>query len=297
MKRRYFIKGTSLSVVAISATGFVRLEGDKFVGDCQTTTDILGPFYRPNAPLRSNLVIENLPGEIVTLKGIVRHDDCETVLPDCKIELWHCSADEVYDNESDAYNYRGIGFSDAQGTYRFTTQMPVPYDAGGGMYRPAHFHLMMSAPGYQTLVTQLYFSGDKYLQNDRSSKSARAQQRVLQIEEDAAGILEVTFDITMQKELPLDDLVLDRLVGKYVDDKDPKEVTEVFRHENQLWIKNELFGNNLQYLGSNTFTMPGSEDWGKSEIKFTLLEHGGVRSTNISVYRGKKKVKTATKSV
>ena len=59
MKRRDFIKTTALSAVAISASGFIRRDGNRYVGDCETTTDILGPFYRPDSPVRNNLVIND----------------------------------------------------------------------------------------------------------------------------------------------------------------------------------------------------------------------------------------------
>ena len=45
----------------------------------------------------------------------------------------------------------GIEISSDYGKYKFISQMPVPYDAGGGLIRPAHFHLMISASGYQSL--------------------------------------------------------------------------------------------------------------------------------------------------
>jgi len=50
MKRRLFLKNTAISAVAISAYGLVSFSGDQFVGDCETTSDILGPFYRPDSP-------------------------------------------------------------------------------------------------------------------------------------------------------------------------------------------------------------------------------------------------------
>ena len=157
MNRRKFTKLISLSAIAVSTPGFIQFNGKFFEGDCETTTDILGPFYRPNSPVRNNLVIEGTPGDIIELSGIVRHKDCLTPYKNAKVELWHCSAEEVYDNDSDDYRYRGTIYCDADGKYKFTTQMPVPYDAGGGEIRPAHFHLMISAAGYQSLITQIYF--------------------------------------------------------------------------------------------------------------------------------------------
>ena len=63
MQRRYFLKNTVLGAVALSTSGFIHFDGKKFVGDCETTSDIIGPFYRPDSPVRNNLVI---PGEAGT---------------------------------------------------------------------------------------------------------------------------------------------------------------------------------------------------------------------------------------
>jgi catechol 1,2-dioxygenase len=65
------------------------------------------------------------------------------------------------------------------GTYRFRTIMPVSYpipdDGPAGQllaamgrhpFRPAHIHFMISAPGYRTLVTHLFFEGDEFLESD-----------------------------------------------------------------------------------------------------------------------------------
>ncbi|MGO8055680.1 hypothetical protein, partial [Rhizobium leguminosarum] len=80
MKRRTFIRDAALSAVAISATGFIRFNGANFEGDCETTTDILGPFYRPNAPVRSDMRLANDPGKKVVLSGTIMHKDCKTPL-------------------------------------------------------------------------------------------------------------------------------------------------------------------------------------------------------------------------
>jgi catechol 1,2-dioxygenase len=36
MERRTLLKSAALSAVAISATDFIEIEGDHFVGDCET---------------------------------------------------------------------------------------------------------------------------------------------------------------------------------------------------------------------------------------------------------------------
>ncbi|MCB0670250.1 MAG: catechol 1,2-dioxygenase [Saprospiraceae bacterium] len=275
MKRRHFLRQSSLTAFALSTTGFIHFDGKRFVGDCQTTTDILGPFYRPDAPVRSNLVLEHMKGDIVRLAGSVFHDDCSTPIENAKVELWHCSADEVYDNDSNAYNYRGTIYSDASGHYHFRTQMPVPYDAGGGMYRPAHFHLMISAPGYQNLITQLYFSGDPYLQKDASSRTAEAESRTLTPEKDAEGNTLIPFNVIMQKQLPADPVALTRLAGMYKGEED--RAFDFFVHEDQLWMRNEVFGQVLRYLGNNTFEPPAGGEWNRPQLKFDIKPDGKVK--------------------
>ena len=276
MKRRNFLRNASLSAFAVSTTGFIRFDGHKYVGDCQTTTDILGPFYRPNAPVRDDLVVAEMEGEIVKLAGRILHDDCSTPIENAKVELWHCSADEVYDNESEAYLYRGTTFSNHQGDYHFRTQMPVPYDAGGGMYRPAHFHLMISAPGYQNLITQLYFDGDPYLEKDASSRVTSAKSRILTIDHSPSGEPLVPFNVIMQKELAADPIMLHRLAGSYAPKEGDGRDFELFVHEEQLWLKNELFGQLLLYRGDNTFAPSAGGEWTRARLKFELLADGKV---------------------
>ncbi len=297
VKRRQFIKGASLSAIALSTTGVIHFDGTSYIGDCETTTDILGPFYRPNAPVRNNLVIEDMPGEIVKLVGKVLHDDCSTSIENAKVELWHCSAEEVYDNDTDEYNYRGTTFCNAKGEYHFITQMPVPYDAGGGMYRPAHFHLMISAPGYQNLITQLYFTGDPYLDKDRSAKSPAAKSRILEVGKDDKENLTVSFDIIMQKQLQVNPADLDRLVGRYVGESDGSQSFEFFQHENQLWLKNEVFGETFRYMGNNTFEAPDRELWGSFQVKFEVQSNNKILAVSTRFNgKGNKIVQRATKS-
>jgi catechol 1,2-dioxygenase len=138
MQRRNFIKNTSLCAVAVSTTGFISFDGIRYVGDCETTTDVLGPFYRADSPIRNNLIVKGEEGELVELSGIIKHKDCATPYKNAKIELWHCNSKGVYDNTSNEYLYRGTTYSDDKGRYSFKTVLPVPYDLGNST-RPAHF--------------------------------------------------------------------------------------------------------------------------------------------------------------
>lgn len=274
MKRREFTKLTGLGVIAITATGFINFNGRNYVGDCETTSDILGPFYRPDSPVRNNLVIKGMPGEIVELSGIVRHQDCSTPYKNAKVELWHCSNDEVYDNDSEEYRYRGTTFTDENGYYKFITQMPVPYDAGGGEIRPAHFHMMFSAPQYQSLITQLYFEGDKYLSEDLSTISPRAKKRILKINK-GKDSYRIDFDCNMSEKLKASEAALTSIIGKYRN-LDNEEVHEYFERDGELWVKNEVFGKVYSYSGKNSFEYGGLPDGMYERLDFELKEDGEV---------------------
>lgn len=260
MQRRSFIKNTVLSAVAVSATGFIRFNGQRFEGDCETTTDILGPFYRPDAPVRSNMRIANATGQLVELKGQIKHKDCTTALKNACVELWHCDGNGVYDNDTPDFKYRAKTYCDENGNYSFKTILPIPYDAGGGNIRPAHFHMMVSAAGYQSLITQLYFTGDQYVSKDAFASSPAAKRRILEVKGAANNEKAVVFNVTMLDKLPADAAVIERLSGTYThsDNKDKKE--ELYKKDNLLWIKNAGSINGgypLQYNGNNTFEYYG----------------------------------------
>ena len=175
--------------------------GERYVGDCETTTDIIGPFYRPNAPVKTNLIIAGDPGIPVELSGVIRHADCITPYEKVKIELWHCANNGLYDNDSDEYRYRGTTFTDKKGLYFFNTILPVPYNAAGGPMRPAHFHLMITDPGFQPLITQLYFTNDPYIDKDPFSTAPAAKKRILPVGTAPNGQKRVEYDITMVEKL------------------------------------------------------------------------------------------------
>jgi catechol 1,2-dioxygenase len=284
MLRRSFLKNTALFAVSVSATGFIKFNGTSYVGDCETTTDILGPFYRPNAPLRSDMRISGDIGQKVLLSGQIKHKDCATPLKNACVELWHCDAKGVYDNASPDFKYRAKTFCDDKGNYRFDSILPVPYDVGDGSIRPAHFHMMVTAEGYQALITQLYFSGDKHIATDTWASSPTAKKRILDIKNGEGGIKAVSFDVTMLEKIPADAAVIDRLVGKYAG----KNSVEFFKREGLLWIKDTESINGgypLQYVGDNTF-----EEYGETPAKyqFTPQSDGSIKLSFSRVNKEKK---------
>jgi catechol 1,2-dioxygenase len=276
MERRSFIRNTALCAVAVSANGFIRFNGQNYEGDCETTTDILGPFYRPDAPLRTDLRIVNAAGQKIVLSGQVKHKDCKTPLKNACVELWHCDSAGVYDNESPAFNYRAKAYCDDKGNYSFKTILPVPYDVGNGHYRPAHFHMMISAEGYQALITQLYFTGDTYIAKDGTASLPAAKRRILDIKDGANGEKAVLFNVTMLEKLPADISVIDRLAGSYTRTNDAGKKSEFYKRDNLLWVKSQGSINGgypLEYIGNNVFESYG---W-PTKYQFTIQADGSIK--------------------
>jgi catechol 1,2-dioxygenase len=277
MKRRNFILNTALTAIAISTSGFVKFNGKNYEGDCETTTDILGPFYRPGSPMRNNLMIKGEAGDPVELAGFIRHKDCITPYKNAKVELWHCDVKGVYDNTSADFRFRGTTMTDENGAYSFQTIMPVSY-GGQGFIRPAHFHLMITAAGYQPLVTQLYFAGDVHIAKDAYASAEKAKKRILNVNK-KNGITKVNYDVSMSETLQLEAATIDKLTGIYKKTSDKTKTAELFKYDNTLWMKNEAFGNKFEYAGNNTFEEAGDPSGWYWTLQFEILPSGGIQLT------------------
>lgn len=127
-----------------------------------TAENIEGPFYKRGAPSRSVLVAAPDDGERLVLAGSVRSTKCER-LGKATVDVWQANASGDYD--LDGFRFRGRMTTDARGHWHVTTIVPGRY-LNGRRYRPAHIHVKVSAPGFDTLTTQLYFDGDPYNEGD-----------------------------------------------------------------------------------------------------------------------------------
>lgn len=163
MKRKSFL--TALTIIPV-AKSFGEINIPFIADSCKTQRDAEGPYYKKGAPLRS--VIEQ-EGEQLTVRGkILAASDCSTPVADATIDIWHCDKNGNYDN--DGFKCRGLVKTDAKGNYSFTTIFPPPY---GG--RPRHIHIKVRAKGFPELTSQIYFKGDKNIQNDfaRNAEASR----------------------------------------------------------------------------------------------------------------------------
>ncbi len=267
MQRRTFIKNSTLTVISVSAFGALNWNGKKFEGDTPTTTDILGPFYRPGAPLRTNLRLAGSKGTPIVLKGKIFREDGKTPINDAFVEIWHCDENKVYDNTSDEYRYRGGQRTKGDGKYQFNSILPVPYQAVPGVevtWRPAHIHLRVSVAGQQDLITQIYFKGGEYVDTDRWASAPKAVNRILTISKNKAGEREIIFNVVMGKEIPLDKKVYDKLTGLY--DVGDENFIEFSRSNDLLFMKqNGQLVAGLKYIGNNIFE--GGEGYPKATFE------------------------------
>jgi catechol 1,2-dioxygenase len=213
MERRNFIKNSSLLAASIGVFGKIQWNGFNYEGNTPTTTDILGPFYRPGAPMRSNIIPPGSAGEILHLNGIVFKKDGTTPLKGALVEVWQVNEKAQYDNTSDEYLGRGAVETEKDGKYYFKTIMPVPYQTGENHFRPAHIHFRISGTDHQDLITQIYFKGDPHIAEDSSSSSPLSINRILGVTENAGKEKAVQFDIVMREEYPLDIAVFNKVCG------------------------------------------------------------------------------------
>jgi protocatechuate 3,4-dioxygenase beta subunit len=208
MDRKKFLVTASLAAFSVSACANVKMNGEsgkmkepeeegegEFVAQCATTSDILGPFYRANAPVRTDLTFEGLAGSVVEIKGRVLAEDCISPVKDALVEIWHCNTEGEYDNETDQYLHRGVQTTTTTGEYSFETILPGKY-LNGKLYRPAHIHFRITSPSSKELVSQIYFLGDPHITDDPWASQDKAAARIRPvILEDVKGNLVVNFDI------------------------------------------------------------------------------------------------------
>lgn len=273
MQRKEFLKQSSIAAIAIGVFGNIQWNEDRFIGDAPTTTDILGPFYRAGAPIRTNLNSPDFNGEILHLSGTIFKEDGKTPVNNCLIEIWQCQQDGLYDNVSDDFLYRGSQQVGEAGKYHFITTIPIPYpnDENPSIFRPAHIHMRISVKGQQDLITQVYLKGDPYLDTDPSTKSSLSINRILSLKKRKEKESELNFDIVLKKEYLPDDTVFPKVSGTYK--MSDKSIMEFYRDGDFLfWKWNGQVRGGLSYSGNNTF-VAGVND---TEAKFEFQPKGNA---------------------
>lgn len=149
-----------------------------------TENTVLGPFHVSGVPERENGASICLDGKGAPciVRGRVTDEDGNPIAG-ARVDVWQTNDDGYYDVQQPGVqpdmNMRGVFTTGADGRYAFTTVKPLPYSIptdgpvgamlvamGRHAMRPAHIHYIVTAPGYETLVTHIFPEGDPYLDSD-----------------------------------------------------------------------------------------------------------------------------------
>jgi catechol 1,2-dioxygenase len=154
------------------------------IGPDHTAAALLGPFWRLNAPHCANgdnIARSATPGMPLFVSGRVI-DSAGKPVAGASVDVWQASPVglyEIQDPNQDEMNLRGLFTTDEEGRYWFRSVRPAGYPVpvhgpSGDLlraqrrhpYRPSHVHFMVTAPGYKTLITQVFADDDEQLEND-----------------------------------------------------------------------------------------------------------------------------------
>lgn len=180
-----------------------------------TDSTVFGPFHVENAPVRDmgDCISQDGKGESCLFDGRILDLDGAPI-KGAKIDVWADNADGFYDvQQPDAqpkWNNRGIFFTGEDGAYHFVGAKPVCYPIpddgpvgkmlaalGRHPYRPAHIHFMITAPGYQKLVTHTFVGGDEYLTSDAVFGVKESLIAPFERIENGATLWKSTFDFVL----------------------------------------------------------------------------------------------------
>ena len=175
-----------------------------------TESTVLGPFWTPNAPKRGygESIAESAGGTPALVRGRVLDRD-GLAIAGAELDVWQNGDNGLYavqDAEAPEAHLRGRFYSREDGSYAFVGVRPVPYTIPhdgpvGAMlaaadrhpWRPAHIHMIVTAPGYQRLQTHIFDSESRYLDSDavfavKSSLIRRFEPRRPDDPETPAGV-------------------------------------------------------------------------------------------------------------
>lgn len=152
--------------------------------DGATENTVFGPFHVAGAPVRpmGDCICLDGKGELCLFEGRVVDLDGHPI-EGARIDVWSDNADGFYDVQQPdvqpKWNNRGIFVTGADGCYNFIGIKPVSYPIpddgpvgkmlghlGRHPYRPAHMHFLVTAEGFQKLITHTFVGDDQYIDSD-----------------------------------------------------------------------------------------------------------------------------------
>lgn len=188
----------------------VTLNNDKPAACTEAT--VFGPFFVLNAPHFENGedVANGAPGAPCDVRCTVRGLNGEPIAG-AQVDVWQADDEGTYDVQKEGLEHaqaRGTLISQTDGSFHFRSIVPeaypIPTDGpvgtlleatGRHLWRPAHLHFMIQAPGYETLVTHIFRDGDRYLDSD--AVFGVRQSLVKAIDQQADGSYLMNYDFVL----------------------------------------------------------------------------------------------------
>ena len=178
-----------------------------------SSASIQGPYFLDGAPVVTDalaILDEDKDSPRMIMRGKVTDFNGNPVV-DAVIDVWHSTADGLYsgihDNIPIEY-YRGKIHTKADGSYEVESILPVPYQIpnsgptgellekhmGLHSWRPAHIHYWVQANGHRDIISQAYFEGGDYVDED-CCEGVGNDHVLPEITENGVRIMEFNFQL------------------------------------------------------------------------------------------------------
>jgi protocatechuate 3,4-dioxygenase beta subunit len=145
---------------------------------------VLGPFHvadAPELPMGSDICLDG-KGDRMLVRGRILDTEGRPV-KGAKLDVWQANDEGFYDVQQKGiqpdFNLRGVFRTGADGAYEFRAVKPkfypIPADGTVGRllealgrhpFRPAHFHYIITADGFEDLTTHIFDPDDPYINSD-----------------------------------------------------------------------------------------------------------------------------------
>lgn len=157
----------------------------KLAQDDATAPTALGPFWRSNAPRREmgdSIVFGIESGDHTFMHGTVTDAATGEPIANAMLDIWETAPNGKYEQQDPDQidmNLRGRFQTGPDGQYSLYCLRPttyaIPDDGPAGdllkmldrhPMRPAHIHVIVEAPSYKGVVTELFDRRDKHVYDD-----------------------------------------------------------------------------------------------------------------------------------